>query len=61
MSNNTKRAEVDYEADDDWLSKEWWQQEFPPRYHRYLRNIFVFIVVGNMMSLVAYYVFVYLF
>ncbi|MCY3879823.1 MAG: hypothetical protein OXF74_11675 [Rhodobacteraceae bacterium] len=42
--------EVSQEADDNLLSKEWWQKEFPPSVHRRMRIIMIVFAIGVAVS-----------
>ena len=44
--------EAGQEADDNWLSKEWWQKEFPPSVHRRMRIIMIVVAIGIAVSAV---------
>ena len=43
-------SEAGQEADDNWLSKEWWQKEFPPSVHRRMRIIMIAFAIGIAVS-----------
>ncbi|MCY4138118.1 MAG: hypothetical protein OXF56_07635 [Rhodobacteraceae bacterium] len=44
------RTEFELEADDNWLSRKWWQKEFPPSAHRRLRIIVYAFIFGIGIS-----------
>ncbi|MDE2962931.1 MAG: hypothetical protein OXU26_03395 [Acidobacteriota bacterium] len=37
----------------EWLTSEFWKQDFPPIYHKRLRNILILFIAGNAIAVLA--------